>query len=143
MEKFNLSEIRELSRQQCYDIWKRYNAGEPLEGEEKIIAELMYQHEEYYDAWSSTDFDYEYSPEKDAVNPFLHLAVDTIVMNQITNNDPPQTRFTYNKLTAQGYSHLEAIHKIAYVVIKEIWNIIHENRPFDEKKYVNELKKLK
>ncbi|MFA3783391.1 DUF1841 family protein [Melioribacteraceae bacterium 4301-Me] len=143
MEKFNLSEIKELSRRQYHDIWQRYNAGEPLEEEEKIIAELMAEHEEFYDDWNSTDFDYEYSPEKDEVNPFLHLMIDTVVMNQILANDPPQTRFTYNKLTARGYSHLEAIHEIAAVVVEEIWNILHEKRPFDEKKYVSKLKKLK
>ncbi|MGD8779666.1 MAG: DUF1841 family protein [Ignavibacteria bacterium] len=143
MDGINMDEFRSFTRKEYYEIWQKVKAGEELDGEEKIIGELMEQHEEFYDDWDSTDFDYEYDPEIDEVNPFLHIMMDTIVMKQITTNDPPQTRFTYNKLTARGNSHLEAVHKIATVVANEIWNIMHEEREFDEKSYIWELKQLK
>lgn len=142
MEHFDLNEIRSLSRESYHDTWLRVKAGKELEGEEKIIGELMRQHEEFYDDWDSTDFDHEYDPDTE-VNPFMHLVMDTIVMNQITNNDPPQTRFTYNKLTARRDSHLDAIHKISYIVAEEIWNIMHDKKAFNEKAYTTKLKKLK
>lgn len=143
MDKESLNEVRELSRSQYYDIWQHVKEGKTLEGEEKIIGDLMALHKEFYSYWDSTDFDYEFTPEHNEVNPFMHLMLDTIVMNQITANDPPQTKFTYNKLTARGDSHLEAIHKIASVVVKEIWTIMQEGKPFNEKYYVHKLKELK
>ncbi|MFA4923939.1 MAG: DUF1841 family protein [Ignavibacteriaceae bacterium] len=142
MEDFNLNEFRPLSRKNYHDIWRRVKDGKELEGEEKIIGDLMKQHVEFHAEWESTDFEYEYDHETE-VNPFMHIMIDTIVMNQVTKNDPPQTRFTYNKLTAKGYSHLEAIHKIDSVVVEEIWGIMKNGRTFDEKKYAAKLKGLK
>jgi hypothetical protein len=142
MENIDFSELGAISREIYYDIWQRVNASEELWGEEKIIGELMLQHKEYYDEWNSTDFDYEYDPDTE-VNPFLHIAVDTIVMNQMTQNDPPQTKLTYERLVNKGDSHLEAIHKIAAVIVEEIWYILKYKRMFDEKSYIAKLKKLK
>ncbi|MBU1299704.1 MAG: DUF1841 family protein [Bacteroidetes bacterium] len=142
MEDLNLSELRALTRENYHNIWQRVKAGEELEGEEKIIGELMKLHKEFYDEWESTDFDYEYNPDTE-INPFLHIMLDTVVMNQITKNDPPQAKFTYNKLTARGHSHLETVHKIAAIIVGEIWDIMKNNRMFDEKGYVAKLKKLK
>ncbi len=118
------------------------NGGE-LEGEDKIIGELMEQHPEYVEHWESTDFDYEYSPENDEVNPFLHIQFDLIVINQINMNDPKETKFTYNYLRARGDSHLEAIHKIAFYAADQIFNIMKNGVEFNEKIYVRNLKKLK
>ncbi len=143
MDDMNFNELQSISREHYYDIWQKVKAGEELEGEEKIIGKLMKQHEEFYDDWDSTNFDYQYDPDIDKVNPFLHLVMDTIVMNQITANDPPQTRFTYNKLTARGDSHLDAVHKIASVVVEEIWNIMHDKKKFDLKNFTRKLKQLK
>lgn len=142
MKDFDLSEIRELNRKKYYNIWQLVKAGETLKGEDQIIGELMKQHEEYYSEWESTDFEYEYDPETEA-NPFMHIMIDTIVMNQMAKNDPRQTRLTYNKLTARGYSHLEAIHKIDLVIAEEIWEIITNRKVFNENNYITKLKKLK
>lgn len=76
-------------------------------------------------------------------NPYVHIAFDTIVMNQIDNNDPPQTRFTYNKLTAWGYSHLEAIHEIAKIFLKEFYIMQKSNKDINVKRYAGRLKELK
>lgn len=141
MEEFNLNGLNSLSREHYYNIWQRVKAGEKLEGEEKIIGDLMWQHEEYYNEWDSTDFERDFDPETD-VNPFVHIMIDSIVITQISKNDPPQTRFTYNLLIAKGHSHLEAIHKIDSVVVEEIWALMKEGREFNEKQYIAKLKRL-
>lgn len=143
MEHDFFNKLQNQDREKLYHIWQKFKNGEKLDGEEKIIGELMALHKEFYSYWDSTDFDYVFSPETDEVNPFLHLMLDNIVMNQITENDPPQSKFTYNKLTARGDSHLEAIHKIASVIAEEIWYIMKEKKPFNKKLYINKLKKLK
>ena len=131
-----------FSRSQYFEIWKKVKAGNKLEGEEKIIGELMQQHKEFYNEWESTNFDYEYDPDTE-VNPFLHIQFDLIVMNQMNNNNPAQTKITYDSLIKHNHSHLEATHKIASVLAEEIWSVFSFKKEFNEKRYIDKLKKLK
>ncbi|VAX21756.1 hypothetical protein MNBD_IGNAVI01-2198 [hydrothermal vent metagenome] len=137
----SIKQLNALSREQYHDIWERTNAGTLLDEEEKVIGELMKQHKEFYKDWDSTDFDYEYDIDTE-VNPFMHIALDSIVVNQINGNNPKQSRFTYNKLRARGDSHLDAIHKIASVVLENLWEIMKYRKEFNEKKYIKQLKRI-
>jgi Domain of unknown function (DUF1841) len=40
--------LRDQNQERFYEIWTRMNSGYPLEGDEKIIGELMRAHPEYY-----------------------------------------------------------------------------------------------
>jgi Domain of unknown function (DUF1841) len=143
MGNLDLSFLRSENREHFHNIWQRYKTSESLEGEESTIAELMALHKDWYHFWESTDFKQEFSPETDEFNPFLHITLDTIIMNQINNRDPEQTRFTYNKLTARGDSHLDAIHKIAAVFVEEFFPVMKYQKEFNNKKYIRKLKELK
>jgi Domain of unknown function (DUF1841) len=143
MQNLDSSALRSENRQRYYNIWQQYKANEPLEGEEKVIAELMALHKDWYHFWESTDFERTFNPETDEFNPFLHITFDTIIMNQINNKEPEQTRFSYNKLTARGDSHLGAIHKIAAVFTEEFFPVIKYQKEFNNKRYVRRLKELK
>lgn len=57
-----------------------------------------------------------------------------VVDNQLRENDPPVTRESYNRLIDAGYSVSEAKEKIGAVVIEEIYDVMKENQPYDEKK---------
>lgn len=72
----------------------------------------------------------------------MHISFDSIVVNQINSNSPKQTGFTYNKLRAQGDSHLDAIHKIASVIAENLWDIMKYGKEFNEKKYIRQLKRI-
>jgi hypothetical protein len=120
------------------DIWQKYKNNEDLAGEESKMADLMALHKDWYKYWESPeDFDYT------EFNPFAHLTFDTIILNQIDNNDPPQAKLTYNKLTSRGLSHLEAIHEIASVFAEEFFNTFKLNKTFNVKRYSGRLKELK
>ena len=82
------------------------------------------------------------SPEYE-FSPFAHIAFDTIVMNQINDNNPPQAKLTYNNLTMHGDSHLEAIHKIANIFLQEYWEVMKHHKVFNDKRYIDKLKRLK
>ncbi len=138
----NIKQLNAFTREQYHDIWVRINAGSLLDEEEQVIGELMKQHKEFYKDWDSTDFDYEYDIDTE-VNPFMHISLDSIVVNQINSNNPKQTGFTYNKLRARGDSHLEAIHKIASVIAENIWDVMKYGKEFNEKKYIQKLKHLR
>ena len=137
-----LKELKSFSREHLHAIWQSYKAGEMLEGEDKVTAELMDLHPEYYDDWNSTNFDREFDPEND-VNPFLHITFDIIIMNQINANDPPQAKFTYNKLVARGYNHIEVIHRMGSILLEEYWGVMNLGKSFNVKSYSRKLKNLK
>lgn len=68
--------------------------------------------------------------------------IKQVVHNQIKSNKPPETKLTYQRLLSEGFPKDEAIRLIACVVSNEIYHMMKEQRPFDEKGFVEMLKKL-
>lgn len=64
------------------------------------------------------------------------------VNNQIKANDPPCTKRIFIQLQEQGCTKNEAKEMIASVLLGEMYEILKEGRPFDEKKYEKELQEL-
>ncbi len=126
------------NRKTLCDIWQKYKKNEELVGEENNLAGLMALHKDWYEYWESPLDDSEME-----LNPYLHIAFDTIIMNQIDSDDPQQARFTYNKLTARGCSHLEAIHEMAGVFLKEFYDMQKSGKDFNLKRYTGRLRELK
>ena len=62
--------------------------------------------------------------------------------NQLKDNDPPAARKAYDKLVEAGYSVHEAKEKIGAIVIEEIYDVMKENQPYDEKKYAQALENM-
>lgn len=56
-----------------------------------------------------------------------------VVDNQLRENNPPVTKESYDKLIDAGYSVNEAKEKIGAIVIEEIYDVMKENQPYDEK----------
>ena len=65
-----------------------------------------------------------------------------VVDNQLKDNDPPATKAAYQKLLEAGYSVREAKEKIGAVALTEIYDVMKENQPYDEKRYTNALAEM-
>lgn len=72
----------------------------------------------------------------------LRLAFLEVVENQVSSNDPPETRLTLKRLHAAGYSDDEARNLIACVIAAEVHGIQAGKRVFDEVEYVRALQAL-
>ncbi len=72
----------------------------------------------------------------------IREAILEIVENQISGNDPPETRETYERLQGLGYSEEDARIYISRAVVVEIWNVLHENEPFNHERFLNNLRNL-
>ena len=84
------------------------------------------------------------SEDKDVTHsPQLHDAMHEVVENQIKNGTPKETKITLDRLKQLGYARHEAIHKIAAVLLEEIYFMEKNNRVFSETKYIKKLNKLK
>ena len=69
-------------------------------------------------------------------------AIVEAVENQLKDNDPPEVKNTLKRLMKIGESRENAMRFIASVLSVEIFGVIKNNQPFNEKRYVNNLKQL-
>jgi len=76
------------------------------------------------------------------VNTKLRDQIFKIIKNQITSNDPPETKITYDRLISLGYSEFETKKLIGQCVAVEIFTVIKEQKPFNEARYIKNLKQL-
>ena len=65
-----------------------------------------------------------------------------VIENQMSMDNPPETRKTYQRLLDQGFSRDDTMRMMAAVVITEMNDMVKENRTFDEAGYVEALKAL-
>jgi len=65
-----------------------------------------------------------------------------IVENQLKDNDPPVTKLAYQKLLDVGYFMAEAKEIIGAVVLTEIYDVLKENQPYDEKRFAQALEEM-
>jgi hypothetical protein len=75
-------------------------------------------------------------------NPYLKAAILEVVDNQISDNDPPQTRQTYERLLASGLEEPEARRLIGCVVVSEIFDILKKNEMFNLERFLAALERL-
>ncbi len=64
------------------------------------------------------------------------------VENQLRENDPPETTRTLKRLMEMGESRENAIRSIASVLSVHIYEVLEHQTPFDEARYVKDLKEL-
>ena len=76
------------------------------------------------------------------INELLHDQIIEIVMNQVEQNDPPETKQTLQRLISEGISEKDANKYIGQCVAVELFNIMKNGEAFNEKRYVQNLKNL-
>ena len=64
------------------------------------------------------------------------------VENQIRDKNPPEVRATLDRLMAMGESRENAMRYIGSVFSVEVYEILTHQKPYDEKRYVANLRNL-
>jgi hypothetical protein len=72
----------------------------------------------------------------------LREKVLEILEIQLTENNPPEAKTTFERLKAMDYEENDAKHLIVKCLIIEISDAMKCNKFFNEKRYVKNLKKL-
>lgn len=110
--------------------------------EDAVTAKSLQEHPEYYEVWDRVDVLSDEELIQDGVNPILHVTIHQTVENQLAAKDPPVVHETLERLMRSGLSRHEAIHAIGSVLSEEIWEILSQERPFDEERYERGLQQL-
>ena len=79
----------------------------------------------------------------ESFNPRLQKLIFEVVENQIRDNNPPETKATWDRLKATGYTDLQIKKKIGGVIAEHIYYIMKENVPMDLEKYKMNLEGLR
>lgn len=76
------------------------------------------------------------------INYELRDQIFEIIKNQIKANDPPETKQTYDRLREMGYDKFVTKQLIGQCIALEIWDIMKNQKLFDEERYIKNLKNL-
>jgi len=77
------------------------------------------------------------------VNPFLHVTLHAIAENQIQDRNPIEAFQFYNAMLRKKCSRHEAIHLLNIILVKFIFQILKEKKPFPLESYRKILKEYK
>ena len=72
----------------------------------------------------------------------FRAALREAIQNQITANNPPQTKETFGRLIAAGFAEEDAWRLLSAVLAGELAALVREGRPFSLGAYVKALKAL-
>ena len=75
-------------------------------------------------------------------NPRLQAVYLEIVDNQLRDNDPPETRQTFERLRGVNVSEREAKLLIASAIAVETFEVIKTKTPFDRVRFIRNLQML-
>jgi len=113
-----LSQLRKTNREHLHSIWKLARAGtlDSLTDEEKSIARVMLEREEYHNQFEIADLlqDHDFDPQSE-VNPFLHVVFHQVIETQLELRDPIEVFQFYNSMRQKKVSRHEAIHCIGTI----------------------------
>jgi len=146
MEDESRIELKKLSRERSHLLWEIAKTGDlsTLSSEDKKLAEMMLEHEEYHNQFEIADLlsEHEYDVDNE-VNPFLHVSMHAIAETQMENRDPIEVYQFYNAMRKKKASHHEAVHLICAVLTPLIFETLQERKVFDLEKYRSQLKSYK
>ncbi len=80
--------------------------------------------------------------EDDAGGQLAGDAIVEAVENQLAQDEPPETKITLERLIALGETRENAIRYIASVLSVEIFETLKNKTPYNEQRYISNLKKL-
>jgi hypothetical protein len=129
---------RSQARQFMFEVWRKYQAGEPLTGLETTALDVILMHPEYHGLLAEADrhLDRDYSPQEGSINPFLHLNLHLAVEEQLSIDQPAGIRAEFRRLCAALDSAHDAKHAILECLGETLWQAQRDATAPDEALYL-------
>jgi hypothetical protein len=131
---------RDQAREAFFGTWRKYRAGEPLEGIEKVALGVILLHPEYHDLLSQPERhrDRDYGGE---LNPFLHMSLHLALEEQLSIDQPPGIAVVFRSLLETQKDRHAALHDALECLGETIWRAQREKAPLDAGAYLDCLRK--
>jgi hypothetical protein len=134
---------REQVRQFFFEAWRKYRAGQPLEGLETVAVEIALLHSEYHPLLDDPARfrDADYTPEQGAMNPFLHMSLHMAVEEQLSIDQPPGIRAEFDRVLALRRDRHDALHAVLDCLGEVVWKAQRERQAPDSDTYLECLRR--
>lgn len=133
---------RDQARQFFIDAWKKHRDNLPITPLEGIAADLVATHPEYHALLEADDaLLREWTPEQGETNPFLHLSLHLAIHEQLSIDQPPGIRATFDRLLMQHGERHTALHQVLDCLGETVWRAQRDRQPPDEGAYLECLRR--
>lgn len=134
---------REDYRKRFFDAWRKHKNNELLEPMEKRILQIILQHKEYINIFDDPEknMDKDFFSELGETNPFFHMSLHLTILDQLAINQPKEIRNLYKQCIERFGDTHEAEHCLMHSLAIALHDLHYNTTPFDEKKYLNRIKK--
>lgn len=135
---------RSTLRKVYFDAWHKYKEHLPLEPLEKRLATIILQHPKYHEIFDNPDkyLNYEFSIDQNETNPFLHLGMHTTILEQVSTDRPQGITVIFQQLMHKYGDSLEVEHQMINILVDTLWEIQSTGEDFNEKNYLEKMRKL-
>lgn len=72
-------------------------------------------------------------------NEILREQIFEIIKNQIRDNDPPETKITYNRLIKNGFDDFQARQLTGQCLAVELFDVMKFGKPYNNERYIQNL----
>jgi hypothetical protein len=129
---------RGQTREVFFRAWRAHREGQPLEGVEKLIVQVVLRHPEYHALLEHPEpaRERDYFPESGQTNPFLHLGMHIAIEEQLSIDQPPGIRALFETRRSQYGSHHDALHDILECLGETLWRAQRDRAPLDGPAYL-------
>jgi hypothetical protein len=131
---------RDEVRETFFAAWRKYRVGEPLVGIEGLALDIILQHPEYQDLLEHPD-KYAHREYTDELNPFLHMSLHVALEEQLSIDQPPGIRGSYEKMLLKFQDRHAALHQAIECLAQTMWRAQRDNAPPDAAAYLSCLEK--
>lgn len=135
---------RDQMRRTYMDSWQKAKNGQPLEGHERMIAEVVSIHPEYHRLLEAGEAGVaaEFTPEQGESNPYLHMGLHLALREQLATNRPEGILEIYQRLLKREDNTHKVEHLMQECLAELMWQQMQQNRTADEKDYLSCLQRL-
>ena len=117
-------------------VWEREIRGIPLKLQEAALARCMRQHPEWRPYWDSlVTRNIEDSPKLASI--LVHIYNDAAVQLQVDTKNPREIYELSQRMRSRGFSEVEALHQIAFVLQDVTWQAKTSGQSLDVQEYVD------
>jgi hypothetical protein len=79
---------------------------------------------------------------QDSMSPLAREAILEVIENQMRDGTPPETKQTFDRLLAEGYSREETMKLLSFVILRDLSEMVKKKEMFNEQRYVAALHAL-
>ena len=111
--------------------------------EDAALEIALRDHPEWRRAWERGELADEITGEDgQPMSPRAHLHIHAVVERQLAADEPKGVRAIARELEQLGVSRHDVRHEIGAVIAEHMWYMTKEGCPFDEGRYLAELRKI-